>query len=98
MTAYISNEEFHVVRKRFRKPHASPGSIILGIVEEIDASIVDDSNDTAEPLARYFAPAVYVQDRLVIKFMVLKPVRKLGHGSSKFVRLVGWFPRPKRPL
>lgn len=51
MTAYISNEEFHVVRKRFQKPHASPGSIILGIVEEIDASIVDDSNDTAEPLA-----------------------------------------------
>ena len=52
LTTDTPNELFHISPKTFSKArHASRGRIIYGKVESIKVSIVDDSNDAAEPLA-----------------------------------------------
>ena len=48
----MPNKSFHVSPKVASKARqASPGSNMEGTVESIKVSIVDDSKDTAEPLA-----------------------------------------------
>jgi hypothetical protein len=74
------------------------GKIEGDIVWDEPGEIIPANSKTPEsPFRGYFAPAVYAHDRLGINLLAFRDATKLGFGSPKVLKFVGWTPRPNPP-